>query len=202
MGRPEPIRAWAGPRRVDRTDPLAGPVTCEKSAIIRVAFAGRTSTDDLQDPTLSLPRQLRTCQLALPEQAVIVAHFYDIESARMDLAARGRGHAHEMLEIPIPRDGGIHDLLEEAERPDRRFDFVICEDISGIGGRSYISAEVERRFERAGVLLIAPDEPFRLEPTGRRTKTATQVLKLRLPPGAYRRVLEILFEPQADDEAA
>lgn len=201
VGRPEAIRGWAGPRRVDRTHPLAGPVTCEEPVIIRVAFAGRTSTDDQQDPTLSLPRQLRTCEHALPEQAVIVAHFYDIESGGMDLAARGRGHAHGMFET-IPRDGGIHDLLEEAERPDRRFDIVICEDISRIGPRSYISSEVERRLQRAGVLLIAPDGPFQLEPSGRRTKTATQVLKLRLPPGAYRRVLEILFEPHADDQAA
>ncbi|HEU5483327.1 MAG TPA: hypothetical protein VFU98_00360, partial [Microlunatus sp.] len=71
----------------------------------------------------------------LPDNAVIVAHFYDIESGRKDLADRGRGQAHELFQIPVPRDGGIQDLLAEAERPDRRFDVVICEDISRIGRR-------------------------------------------------------------------
>jgi hypothetical protein len=42
-----------------------------------MAWAGRTSTYDQQDPTLSLPRQLRASQLVLPEGALIVAHFYD-----------------------------------------------------------------------------------------------------------------------------
>ncbi len=41
---------------------------------------------------------------------MIVAHFYDVESGRKDLAARG----HERFNIPVPRDGGIQDLLSEA----------------------------------------------------------------------------------------
>ena len=67
---------------------------------------------------------------------MIVAHFYDIESGRKDLAARGRSDAHEMVSIPIHRDGGITDLLAEAERPDRRFDHVICESIDRIARRT------------------------------------------------------------------
>lgn len=180
---PEAIRAWAGPRRVDRVDPLTGAAITTEPEIERVAWAGRTSTYDQQDPTLSLPRQLRACADALPDTAVIVAHFYDMESGRTDLADRGRGHAHELFQIPIPRDGGIQDLLEEAARPDRRFDVVICEDISRIGRRSHISTEIEHRLEQAGVLLIAADEPFRLGTAGRRTKTATQVLTRRVKQG-------------------
>ena len=151
--------------------------------MIRVAWVGRTSTYDQQDPTLSLPRQLRVCQSALPDRAVIVAWFYDIESGRKDLAERGRGHAHELFQIPIPRDGGIQDLLEEAERPDRRFDVVICEDISRIGRRTYISTEIEHRLEQAGVTLVAADEPIRLDTEGRRAKTSTQVLTRRVKQG-------------------
>src|SRR5205085_245217 len=61
----------------DRNVPEAfGPVT------IPVAWLGRTSTDDNQDPTLSLPRQLGTCRSRLPDDFVIVAHFYDVESGR------------------------------------------------------------------------------------------------------------------------
>jgi DNA invertase Pin-like site-specific DNA recombinase len=65
--------------------------------------------------------------------------------------------------------------MAEAERADRRFDVVICEEIARIGRRSYISTEIEHRLEQAGVLLVASDEPFRLEGVGgRRVKTATQ----------------------------
>ncbi len=182
MGGPEAIREWAGPRRVASSHPLTGPSAREAGSIIRVAFAGRTSTYDQQDPTLSLPRQLRKCHHALPEDAVIVAHFYDIESGRMDLAARGRGHSHELFEIPIPRDGGFSDLLAEAERPDRRFDVVICEEIGRVGRRTIISTEVEHRLEMAGVLLAAADEPIDLT-SPRHRKSATQILTRRVKQG-------------------
>ena len=91
-----------------------------QSASIPVAWLGRTSTDDAQDPTLSLPRQLDTSRNALPAGFVIVAKFYDVESGRTTLENRGKGNAHEQLNIPIARDGGIADLLAEAKRSDRR----------------------------------------------------------------------------------
>ena len=48
-------------------------------ARVRVAFLGRVSTDDQQDPTLSLPRQLGNSQAALPPGWEITAWFWDIE---------------------------------------------------------------------------------------------------------------------------
>jgi site-specific DNA recombinase len=59
------------------------------------AWLGRTSTEDSQDPTISLPRQLRNSRDALPAGFVIVAHFYDVESGRKDLDERGHSLAHE-----------------------------------------------------------------------------------------------------------
>ena len=41
-----------------------------------VAWLGRTSKDDVQDPTISLPRQLGNCRSALPPGWVIVAFFW------------------------------------------------------------------------------------------------------------------------------
>ncbi|WP_214411085.1 hypothetical protein [Sphaerisporangium fuscum] len=110
-------------RAGEREDPFDG---------LRVARWGRTSTEDLQDPTLSLPRQLDNSRAALPPGALIVAHFYDVESGRKNLEDRGHSTAHERFNIPIPRDGGIQDLLAEAERSNRRFDAVICESIDRV----------------------------------------------------------------------
>ncbi|MEU6858547.1 recombinase family protein [Glycomyces sp. NPDC046736] len=148
-----------------------------------MAFLGRTSTYDQQDPTLSIPRQLRACQLVLPQEALIVAHFYDVESGRKDLVDRGKGGGHTRMQIPVPRDGGVDDLLEEARRPDRRFDVVICEDIGRAGRRAHISTEIEHQLEEAGVQLIASDEPFHLGGSGRRPKSSTQVLTRRMKQG-------------------
>jgi hypothetical protein len=66
---------------------------------------------------------------ALPDGFAVVAHSYDVESGRMDLDQRGHGTAHEEFDIPVPRDGGIADLLAEAKRPDRRFVAVVCESV-------------------------------------------------------------------------
>lgn len=48
---------------------------------IRCAFYGRVSTEDNQDPTLSLPRQGANCEQALGRiGGKIVAHYYDVEN--------------------------------------------------------------------------------------------------------------------------
>ncbi|MGA6164168.1 recombinase family protein [Amycolatopsis magusensis] len=148
---------------------------------MRFAWLGRVSTKDMQDPTLSLPRQLGSSQRALPEDALIVAYFYDVESGRMDLNLRGSGRAHEQFDIPIQRDGGLQDLLAEAERVDRRFDYVICESIERTARHMYYGTTIEHRLERAGVRLLAADEHFQLGSVdGRKPKVATQLLTRRV----------------------
>src|SRR6266508_3148391 len=129
-----------------------------QSAAVPVAWLGRTSTDDAQDPTLSLPRQLESSRRALPDGFVIVAKFYDVESGRTAMENRGMGTAHEQFDIPIPRDGGIADLLAEAKRPDRRFVAVVCESIERIARVTYLSTKIEYELEQAGVALLAADE--------------------------------------------
>jgi site-specific DNA recombinase len=127
-------------------------------AAVPVAWLGRTSTEDAQDPTLSLPRQLENSRKALPPGFVIVAKFYDIESGRTTLENRGKGNAHEHLDIPIARDGGIADLLAEAKRPDRRFVAVVVESIERVARVTYFSTKIEFELEKAGVALLAADE--------------------------------------------
>ncbi|MGH2704062.1 MAG: recombinase family protein [Actinomycetota bacterium] len=155
---------------------------------IRLAWWGRVSTEDQQDPTLSLPRQLHNSRAALPPEAIIVAHFYDVESGRKYLELRGSGNAHRRFEIPIPRDGGIKELLAEASRPDRRFDAVICESIERIARRTYYGTKIEHDLERVGVALFAADEPISLN-----GKRATTILTRRVKQSvAEWYVLEIL----------
>ncbi|GAA5156403.1 recombinase family protein [Amycolatopsis dongchuanensis] len=189
MAGPEQVRKWTGKRGVGRVrSPYRhsrsrdGAIPLASAPVVyRFAWLGRVSTKDMQDPTLSLPRQLGVSQRALPENAVIVANFYDVESGRMDLDARGGGHAHEQFDIPIPRDGGISDLLAEAERTDRHFDYVICESIDRTARHMYYGTSIEHRLERAGVRLLAADEPFELSTVdGRKPKIATQLLTRRV----------------------
>ncbi|SDN05036.1 recombinase family protein [Allokutzneria albata] len=129
---------------------------------VRVAFLGRTSTEDQQDPRQSVLRQLNNCKSAVPESWVVVAHFYDVESGRMPLDQRGQGAGFERFDIPIARDGGITDLLGEAQHPGRRFDVVICESISRIARHAYEGLRIERELERAEVPLFAANEPIAL----------------------------------------
>ena len=112
--------------------PLGAPIALLRDKEVRVAFLGRTSTEDQQDPRQSLMRQLSSCKAAIPESWVIVVHFYDVESGRMELEARGQKSGYERFDIPIARDGGIADLLAEAPHKNRRFDVVICESISRV----------------------------------------------------------------------
>lgn len=142
---------------------------------VRVAWVGRTSTEEHQDPRQSLLRQLERSKVVLPESWVIVCHFYDVESGRMELEQRGRGTNYERFDVPIARDGGIADLLTEATRKDRRFDVVICESMSRIARKMYETLSVERELERAEVPVFASNEPIMI--TGGR---AQQILQRRI----------------------
>ncbi|MGH9072978.1 MAG: recombinase family protein [Acidimicrobiales bacterium] len=104
--------------------------------LVDLAFLGRVSDEDLQDPTLSIPRQLASCQAVLPPGARVVAHFWDVESGRIDPDQRGRSEAYKRFDVPVPRDGGIRDLLQAARRRERDFDGVICESIDRVARRT------------------------------------------------------------------
>ncbi|MFD3705826.1 recombinase family protein [Nocardia sp. NPDC058658] len=148
----------------------------------------------MQDPTLSLPRQLGSCTkvlAGLPQNVIITAHFYDVESGRSDLDKRGRGTAHEQFAIPIHRDGGIADMLTEAAAPERRFDIVICESIDRIWRRTVFSTRIEHKLQSLGVALLAADEPIDLARGA--SPRATNVLTRRVKQGiAEWYVLEML----------
>ena len=126
---------------------------------MRFAFYGSVSTEDNQDPTLSLPRQLANCEKAVAEAGGrIVAHFYDVESGAMRLEARGSGKGLQGFEIPIPRDGGLVDLIEEVSSGG--LDTVVCESINRLSRNPSVTFRVEEQLSEEGVRLWAIDEPL------------------------------------------
>ncbi len=126
----------------------------------RYAWYGRVSTEDEQDPTLSFPRQLANAERQVQEAGGrIVAHFYDIESGTRAYTARGSGGLAG-FDIPIPRDGGLQDLLTDAARRPAPFDRVIVESISRLSRNSSVAFSIEDELRAVGVRLCAADEPL------------------------------------------
>ncbi|WP_216918021.1 recombinase family protein, partial [Nocardia noduli] len=133
------------------------------NSVIRAAFVGRTSTEDNQDPTLSIPRQVSTCHTKLKSltiEVAIVAYYWDIETGRLDLDRRGHSDAHQRIDVPTPRDGGISDLLTAAASPDPGFDVVITEHISRTARDTRTSIEFEYHLTRHDIPLWCADEPI------------------------------------------
>ena len=73
---------------------------------VPVAFLGRTSTLEMQDPRASLSRQIRSARQWLPPGWFITAWYWDIESGGLDLEARGHGQAWRSFAGPdLPQFG-------------------------------------------------------------------------------------------------
>jgi site-specific DNA recombinase len=145
---------------------------------VPVAFLGRTSTLVLQDPEASLRRQARACAGKLPAGWEITAWFWDVESGGLDLDARGHGTGHHGIDPGIPRDGGMADLLAEAQSPAPRFAAVVCEDIERSARDTFSALQLEKELARQGVPLFATDEPITVE-----GMNATTVLIRRVKQG-------------------
>jgi site-specific DNA recombinase len=150
----------------------------------RFAFYGRVSTEDAQDPSLSIPRQLATCKRALePAGGEIVARYWDIESGRKALQDRGSGA--DASEVAVPREGGLTDLLEAAANG-RPFDAVIVESIDRLSRMTADATHIERQLEDRDVALFAADEPM--------TANATAILTRRVKQGVAEWYVRDLIE--------
>ena len=146
---------------------------------VPVAFLGRTSTLELQDPRASLRRQVRASQQWLPPGWFIAAYYWDVESGGLDLDRRGHGDAWKAFAgAGIPRDGGIADLLAEAASPVPKFAVVVCEDIERSGRDTFNALKLEKKLSRQGIPVFATDEPAVIEGIN-----ATTVLVRRVKQG-------------------
>ncbi len=146
---------------------------------VPVAFIGRTSTLNLQDPRASLNRQLRAARNWLPPGWFMASIYWDIESGGIDLEHRSQGDAYkEFTEAGLPRDGGMADLLREAASPAPKFAAVVCEDIERSGRDMFNALKLEKELSRQGIPLFATDEPADIEGVN-----ATTVLVRRVKQG-------------------
>jgi DNA invertase Pin-like site-specific DNA recombinase len=131
---------------------------------VPVAFLGRTSTLEMQDPRASLSRQIRAARAWLPPGWFLAAYYWDIESGGLDLERRGRGTAYQAVaDAGLPRDGGMADLLAEAASPVPKFAVVICEDIERSGRDTFNALKLEKKLSGQGIPLFATDEPVVIE---------------------------------------
>jgi site-specific DNA recombinase len=152
---------------------------------MRFAFLGRTSDEDAQDPSLSIPRQLVSCQtIVQPLGGTIVAHYWDVESGRKFLEVRGNDVDAGRFNIAVPRDGGIKDLIHDAAAG--TFEAVIVESIDRVSRMTADSTQVERELERVGVELYAADEPM--------IRNATSILTRRVKQGVAEWYVRDLLE--------
>lgn len=111
-------------------------------------------------PHTFLPPAAKQCREAGGESGgLIVAHFYDVESGTRRYDARGSGGLAG-FEIPIPREGGLHDLLAAAQRRLLSFDRVIVESINRLSRNSSVAFRIEEELSACGVRLCCADEPL------------------------------------------
>ncbi len=146
---------------------------------VPVAFLGRTSTLEMQDPRASLTRQIRAARAWLPPGWFISAWYWDVESGGLDLEQRSQGTAYrQFADAGIPRDGGMADLLTEAASPAPKFAVVVCEDIERSGRDTFNALKLEKKLGRQGIPLFATDEPAVIDGVN-----ATTVLVRRMKQG-------------------
>lgn len=138
------------------------------------AFFGRVSDKDRQDPSLSIPRQLQKCVETIePLGGEITGHYWDIESGRKLITERGAGADGTLYGVPVPRDGGITELLADAAKG--RFRAVIVESIDRLSRITADATRIEQELEQLGIDLFAADEPM--------TANATAILTRRVKQG-------------------
>jgi site-specific DNA recombinase len=133
----------------------------QAAGIVPMAFVGRTSTDNMQDPVESLGRQLRVARKRLPEGFVITRYYWDVESGATDLDARSRTSVWQRFtSAGIPRDGGMAELRAEIRAGSAPFAGIICENIERTGRDNYDALKLEKELHAAGIMIFAADEPF------------------------------------------
>jgi site-specific DNA recombinase len=138
------------------------------------AFYGRVSSDDAQDPSLSIPRQLSACERAVAASGgEIVCCYWDIESGRKALEDRGQGSGAWREKVAVPCAGGLPELLAAAYHGEP-FYAVIVESIDRLSRMTADATRIERDLEQRDIGLFAADEPMSTDATSLLTRRIKQ----------------------------
>jgi DNA invertase Pin-like site-specific DNA recombinase len=150
------------------------------------AFYGRVSSDDAQDPSLSIPRQLSACERAVAAVGgEIVCWYWDVESGRKALEDRGKGNSAWREKVSVPCAGGLPELLAAAY--DRwSLNAVIVESIDRLSRMTADATRIERALEQRDIGLFAADEPM--------SSDATSILTRRIKQGVAEWYVRDLIE--------
>lgn len=118
----------------------------------RVAFYGRA-----REPYTGIAGQYLTCRDRLPAAHVITAVFFDKATYPDPTAMPSEIYIGGDT---VRRDGGIADLLTEAEQPDRRFDAIFVAKLDRIGRHPGQFWDLLHRMRCADLgLLVADMDP-------------------------------------------
>ncbi|MEV0297012.1 recombinase family protein [Nocardia sp. NPDC050710] len=142
----------------------------------RPVFVGRVSTKDNQNPCSSLPRQAVLASERLEPGEEFIAHFWDVESGMLPPELRGLGpqEVYEAIGVPLPRDGGLQDLLDRAEQ--MGVTHVLAERSDRVARAMLTSLTVEHELGMVGVEVVYANEPTGGTESGRlRTRRYSQV---------------------------
>ncbi|MFI5808937.1 recombinase family protein [Streptomyces sp. NPDC051561] len=139
-------------------------------------FVGRVSTKDNQNPATSIPRQVLYASACLEEGEEFAAYFWDVESGMLPPELRGLGpqKMYDTLDVPVPRTGGLQDLVERSEQ--LGVTHVLAERSDRLARAMLTSLTVEHELERLGVQVVYANEPTGGTESGRlRTRRYGQV---------------------------
>ncbi|MFI1884866.1 recombinase family protein [Streptomyces jumonjinensis] len=142
----------------------------------RPVFVGRVSTKDNQNPATSLPRQVTLASERLEAGEKFAAHFWDVESGMLPPNLRGLGsqEMYDALAVPLPRDGGLQDLVDRAES--LGVTHALAERSDRVARAMLTSLTVEHELERIGVEVVYANEPTGGTESGRlRSRRTSQV---------------------------
>jgi site-specific DNA recombinase len=132
------------------------------------------SSDDAQDPSLSIPRQLMACERAAAScDGEIVCCYWDVESGRKPLESRGHGKRSWRERVAVPREGGLPELLAAAYHGQHLY-AVIVESIDRLSRITADATQIERELEQRDIGLFAADEPMSASPAALLTRRVKQ----------------------------
>ncbi|WP_067470558.1 recombinase family protein [Nocardia amamiensis] len=142
----------------------------------RPVFVGRVSTKDNQNPASSLPRQAVLASERLEAAEEFAAYFWDVESGMLppELRSLAPREMYEALAVPLPRDGGLQDLVDRAEQ--LGVTHVLAERSDRVARAMLTSLTVEHELGKAGVEVVYANEPTGGTESGQlRTRRYSQV---------------------------